>query len=249
VRAKAEELDAQQALEQATRRRDVQRLALSILLGAERPVALTLVRDFGAASPYLKAALGGGLTPGDEAALLAQALLARPDLLQSRAEQRQTQAQADGETRRSIPLSDLQVMIGARQGPVGVGGLISVSMPLPIFDQNRGQRLRAAAQHDAAQAMLNQRERQIALEVQSALVNLRSAQIALEKQARPLVIARREALLLTQRQFAGGLISLLELITAQRDLQTAQRSLAQAERDAALATWLLALTLAGERVG
>lgn len=236
TRARAEELMAQRDVEQSRRRSDLARLSLSLLLGAEQPFMVHLSE--------------AAITPEDLAALppaserTAAAWNNRPDLRSAQATLDRARLQLQLEARRQVPLADLQLVAGARVSAAGTGGLLALSLPVPLFDHNAGPLLAARAQVEAARAALVLRERQIAHELASAEREWQGARDALTRLARPLVLLREQAQHAAERQFAEGMLSLLDAITAQRDRLAAERSLAQAERDASVAAWELRIALA-----
>ena len=133
-----------------------------------------------------------------------------------------------------------------RESAAGVGGLVALSVPVPLFDHNAGPLLATRAQTQAAQAALVLSRRQAALEIRRAERERQGAQDALTRIARPLVPLREQALWAAQRQFAEGTVPLIEVVTAQRDLLAAERALAMAEREAESAAWELRLALAAD---
>lgn len=239
VRAQAEALDARRRLEAAQRRHDLDRLTLSILLGAQQPFLVTLQPDSDGESPRVLDLEAPADAQQHFEVLLSKAHATRPDLRAAHALLQRTLEQQGLEQRRVVPLADLQLAGGIRQMATGVGGVITIAMPLPIFDHNRGPRAAAQAAVETARATIRSIERQVALELATALRDWRGAQEALVGIARPAIELRTQALSAAQRQFAEGVVPLLEVITAQRDLLASQRSLAQAECDAGLAAWRL----------
>lgn len=238
TRARAEALDAQRSAEQSQRRSDHARLQLSTLLGAETPFLVRLPEPVQPARELVP-------QPG-AGALAADALTRRPDLRAAQAALDRARMQQELEARRQVPLADLQLVAGARESAAGVGGLVALSVPVPLSDHNAGPLLAARAQREAAQAALVLSRRQAALDLRRAEREWRGAQEALVRIARPLVPLREQALWAAQRQFAEGTVPLIEVVTAQRDLLAAERALAAAEREAALAAWELRLALAAE---
>lgn len=237
-RAQAEELEARRTAELVTRRRDVDRLALSITLGAERPVQVELVPGWPGELP---AELGlPGLTRPERVQRLVQAAVAaRPDLRQAEAAVRQADAVLSFERRRTLPLADVLITGGVRVSPPGLGGFVAATVPLPLLDFNQGPRRRALAAVQGAAAEREAARRRVALEVETALTACEGARRALAEIVRPLVATRERVLVRTRGLFVGGEVGFLDLLTAQRDLLAARRALVQAERDAALERWRL----------
>jgi len=237
-RARAEELDARRSAEQASRRRDLDHLSLSIAIGADEPFLVPL-RDrlVDLAIPFT----------GDHSiepdALLARARTARPDLRAARATLQRATEQGRLEARRAFPLAELQLIGGVRIADPGVGGLLAFGAPLPLFDHNDGPRTAAAAQILSARSALTLLERQAAVEVLSAERDHRGASDALLRFVRPQVALRETALRGARRLLAEGMAPLLDVVAAQRDLLASRRALAQAEHDVALAVFRLGIAL------
>jgi outer membrane protein TolC len=250
TRAHAEELEARRSAELWLRRSELGELALSIALGATMPQRLQLIEDWSGGSLPLPVSVRAfmaqpeGQLESVRPALRAMALRQRPELRQAAAELRQAEEQRQAELRRTIPLADLQVSVAARITAVGTGALVAASAPVSIFDWNQGPRRRALAQNEIARAAQMRSERQVLLDVDSALLDWQRANQALGHRVRPLVQARELALAATRRQFQAGVVSLLDVITAQRDLLAARRLETQSSYESALALLQLAMALA-----
>lgn len=230
-RAQAEQLDARRREEQAIRRSALARLSLSVLLGADEPFLVSVPAVFEESSePTL-----------EPAARIASARSVRPDLRAARAALAQAHEHERLEARRAIPIAELQVIGGVRIAAPGVGGLLALSLPLPLFDHNAGSRTAAAAQVQSARAAWTILERQVAAELLAAEREHQSASEALLRIARPQVSLRESTLRGARRLFAEGMASLLDVVAAQRDLLAAYRSLAEAEHDVALSAFRLRL--------
>jgi outer membrane protein TolC len=229
-RARAEELEARRLAELALRRSDLDRLSLSLLLGADPPFPVRL-REYALSA-------GPDHAPDPES-LLERARALRPDLRAARAAVQRALDQRGLEARRAFPLADWQLTGGVRVTSAGVGGLLAVGGPLPLFDHNGGARTAAAAQALSARAVLTLLERQLALDLTSAARDLEGAADALRRFARPQVVLREATLRGARRLLAEGVATPLEVITAQRDLVAAQRVLAQVEHDLSAAAFRL----------
>lgn len=154
---------------------------------------------------------------------------------------------ADAE--RAVAVAELrQQRVEGRLDPaVGVGirhiresgdvGLVAgLSMPLRIFDRNKGNVA-------AAQQTLTASEARRASVLASTTARARNAIAAVEADERRVAALEkaaipeaREALRLTQRSYEEGRASLLELLDARNDYTTAQRDLTEARLALALAT-------------
>ncbi|MFO0579746.1 MAG: TolC family protein [Polyangia bacterium] len=241
TRAHAEALDVQRSAQGSRRRSEQARLALSTWLGAELPFLVRLaVAPTSPVVPVVQEAAPS------EAAQDPQDPSARADLVAAQAAVARAARQVELEARRQLPLADLQLVAGARESAAGVGGLLALSVPVPLWDHNRGPLRLARAQLEGARAEHALRTRQVALELASTERERQGTRDVLDQLARPLVPLREQALRAAQRQFAEGLVPLLEVITAQRDLLQAERALAQAERDAAVAEWELRIARAAD---
>lgn len=236
ARAQAEVLEAQRSAELSQRRSDQARLSLSTLLGAEQPFLVQL--------PEAALALQGLETLSAEQGGVP--LSARPDLRAAHAALERAHAQRELEARRQVPLADLQLVAGARESTAGAGGLLALSVPVPLFDHNAGPLQLARAQVEAARAALTLSTRQVALEFRRTEREWEGARDSLSQTARPAVLLRERALEAAQRQFAEGLVPMIEVVSAQRDLLAAERTRALAEHDAALAAWEYRLARAAD---
>ena len=150
------------------------------------------------------------------AAMLDAARAARPDLIAARA--RADAASATASFERALTVRQVGVTLGSKR-TLGVSSLIaSVSVPLPLFDQNRGEIQRTIALRNAADADLAWTERQAAAEVAAAYATATS----LTRQA-----ARLNGFMLSRAEESRGLafaayregaVSLLQVLDATRTL-------------------------------
>jgi cobalt-zinc-cadmium efflux system outer membrane protein len=242
-RASAEALVARRDLEQVRRKRDLDRLAFSLALGAERPVPVSVAPGWPGALPADVLASSAAVDTAD--ALVARALTLRPDLREAEAELARAKAAVDLEGRRAIPLADWTIGAGGRQGPDGFGAVFTAGGPLPIFDRNQGARVKARSDLDSALAAYEQERRKTAFEVEAALLSWTRSRDAIETYDRPIVVQREEVLEASRRLFAAGEIAYVDLLSAQRDAVEAKRTLVEAERDAAVERWKLVIAVGG----
>lgn len=116
------------------------------------------------------------------------------------------------------------------------GIVAGVSMPLPVFDRNRGNIAAARAAVAAADARRAGMLASTTARARNAIANVEAAQrrvSALEKSAVP---EAAEALRLAQRSYEEGRASLLELLDARNSYTSAQTQLTEARLALALAT-------------
>jgi cobalt-zinc-cadmium efflux system outer membrane protein len=149
-------------------------------------------------------------------------------VLAAQAEQRAAQARVEVEQRRATP--DVTVQFGVRRLEANRANALvaGVSIPLGVFDQNRGNIAAAQGEQRSAQA----REEAIRLEAQAALMatmaQIAAAQAKADAAQKTLTTAQ-EAYRLAQIAYEGGKAPLSELIDARHRLGLARASLLQAD--------------------
>ena len=114
------------------------------------------------------------------------------------------------------------------------------SMPLPIFDRNRGNIEAAQAGARAAEARLNNVVAQASARINNAAANLAAADARVEALEQAAIPEASEALRLSQLAYRAGKIDLIELLDAQESLASAQTELIEARLARAQATAALA---------
>lgn len=196
--------------DQAKRRADLARQVLAGLTGIQQP-GLRLVDDW---FKRLDSTPAPAATAGESA-----------DLLRQQTAVRQGRADLAVEQAKAIP--DVTISAGFRQFREGNDNafLVGVSVPIPVFDQNRGAIARARAELTAAEADLAaeriDRERRLA----AATANLAAAHdnaTALQGQIIP---TAETAFAAAQEGYRQGKFSYLEVLEAQRTLFEARRDL------------------------
>lgn len=116
--------------------------------------------------------------------------------------------------------SDVSVGLGVRRFESGndIAGIVSLSVPLAVFDTNQGNIDQAAAEHRAATLDAVEARRSAereALSLQTAVKNLRAEALAI----RALLLPRaEEAVRVARRGYDAGAFSYLELSESQRAL-------------------------------
>ena len=195
----------------------------------------TRAAPFASTSPLASgdAARNGALAP--LAYYVDRAREARPDLLAARA--RAAAARAETGYQRTLAVRQL----GATFGTKSIGGastmIVGLSVPLPFFDQNRGEVQRASAERFAAEQELAWRERQVASQVAGSYEAVRllaeqrgrlaGSAIARAEQARGIALAA----------YREGAATLLQVIDASRtlaDVRLAYYRVLFAERESLL---------------
>lgn len=194
------------------------------------------------------AALTGGeqiytaVTPGllDRAWSLAASDAQSPSVIVAEAEQANALRKLDLERRRAAP--DVTVSFGVRRlaGEDATAAVAGISLPLPLFDRNRGAVKSAQAEADAARARL-------AMARADAVADRRGAEGEARASARIAAAARegettaREAYRLARLGYEAGKLPLIELLAARRDLMAARQRHIEARLARAKATADLAL--------
>ncbi len=160
--------------------------------------------------------LGMTMTGMDASAALAL----RPDVRAAR--QRLSAAGAGVATERSMIVRQLGVTFGAKQSAGTTSMLAGLSIPLPIFDPNRGEIARAGAERDAVGFELAALERGARAELLGAheaarLLTERAALLARAVDGRPAFLARAdEARRIALGAYREGAVPLLQVIDAAR---------------------------------
>lgn len=133
---------------------------------------------------------------------------------------------------------DPAVGVGVRHvRETGDFGLVAgVSMPLRVFDRNRGNIEAARANLAAAEARQASVQASTRARARNALVAVEAAERRVAALGTSALPEAREGLRLTQRSYEEGRSTLLELIDAQNAYTQAQRTLTEARLALALAT-------------
>lgn len=157
----------------------------------------------------------------DIAGKLADAPVAR----QARLEVERRKALADLERAKRVP--DVTVSLGAKRVPASDGDtgssrrnqvVLGLSVPLPIFDTNRGNVAEALSREEKARDDLAVAELQLGTEVAQATERLRSAHATAETLQRDALPGAESAYKAATKGFELGKFSFLEALDAQRTL-------------------------------
>lgn len=165
---------------------------------------------------------------------LEQRLTASPALRLALLEVDRQSARVELERARRVP--DLTVTLGAqRSEELGRNqALIGLSVPLPIFDTNRGNLLEALRRQDKAREEADAAAVRLRAEAQRALQRLSTARAEVEALRGEIVPGAQNAYDAATKGFELGKFSFLEALDAQRTLLQARtqylRALAQAHR-------------------
>lgn len=152
-------------------------------------------------------------------------LSAAPVLRQARFEVERRQALSELEQARRVP--DVTLSLGAKRVPSddGMGSssgrnqvVVGLSVPLPIFDTNRGNVAEALSREEKARDDLAAAELQLGADVAQAAERLRSARATAETLQRDALPGAEAAYKAATKGFELGKFSFLEALDAQRTL-------------------------------
>lgn len=201
------------------------RVELQQAEGALRSARRQLAALWGNPEPRFTQAQGAvdRLPPLAPAQDVERRLAAAPVLRQARLEVERRQALSQLEQARRVP--DVTVSLGAKRVPAdeGMGSgngrnqvVVGVSVPLPIFDTNRGNVAEALSREEKARDDLAAAELQLGADVAQATERLRSARAAAETLQRDALPGAEAAYKAAAKGFEFGKFSFLEALDAQR---------------------------------
>ncbi|MFV0672418.1 TolC family protein [Variovorax sp. tm] len=156
---------------------------------------------------------------------IASRLADAPVVRQARLEVERRKALAELERARRIP--DVTVSLGAKRVPASEGEsggsrrnqvVLGLSVPLPIFDTNRGNVAEALSREEKARDDLAAAELQLGTDVAQATERLRSAHATAETLQRDALPGAESAYKAATKGFELGKFSFLEALDAQRTL-------------------------------
>lgn len=159
-----------------------------------------------------------GLSP--LAGYIERGRLARPDLIASRA--RVAVANAEIGYQQALTVRQVGATIGTRR-VAGVTSLLAgLSLPLPLFDQNRGQVQRATGERMAAEQELVWAERQVFAEVEAAYEAARLLTEQANRLRGSFLGRAEESRRIALAAYQDGAVSLLQVLDASRTLSDAR---------------------------
>jgi outer membrane protein TolC len=188
-------------------------------LGVEFDVAETLNAADSAAGAAAAAPPPGPLDP---AALKAQALAARPDLLAARDEARR--AQTDTRLQRALGTPNVTVG-GGYMRDFGADGIVfGVTVPLPLSSRNQGGIARADAERRQAEHRAAATATAVLLDVQQAINALEIARARVRYIEREYLAPSRESRDIVMAAYRLGSANLIDFLDAQRSFQDTLRT-------------------------
>lgn len=162
----------------------------------------------------------------DSRDLVKHSLAARPDLLALAREYDKAETENRLAAAEALPNLTAGIFVQWERGSTEVGGMSStssdtqlglrLSLPIPVFDRNRGGRAAAQSRLDAAGSRRLALERSIAAEVESAISRLSSAERILGLFEQDIIPQLNENLKLTREAYQLGEVGILSVIDEQK---------------------------------
>lgn len=192
-----------------------------------------------AGSPAVFSSLGESLLTAPPAAIRDVDLVTTPAVVAAEAEREAAARRVRVERTRAIP--DVTVSAGMRRfsGDDSTAVVAGVSLPIPVFDQNRGAITAAQGELQAAEARLSGARLDAQADLRTALFQVEAA-LSRVGAAVETEQTAQEAFQLTRIAYEAGKAPLLELINARRSLaearaQSIEAQLARLRAEAGLA--------------
>ena len=198
--------------------------------------------------PASLAAISASATPGvlDRAALERQALTGRPDLLAARGEERR----ADSETQlqRALGTPNITVGGGFKRTLTSNGIVFGVTVPVPLFNRNRGGIARAEAERSRAANRSSAAETAVRLDVQQAVNAIEVNQARVRYIEQDTLTAAREARDAIMAAYRVGEAGLIDYLDAQRSFRETLRIYNRALYERRISDFEVAAAIAGPSV-
>ena len=153
--------------------------------------------------------------------LVSLALIHRPEL--QAADARLDAARAGVSVERSRIVRDVGVMVGAKTTQGTRSLMTGLSLPIPLFDQNRGEIQRADAQRRIAMFEREQIARQIAADVSASYAAVQTLTEQLSLMRDSLLRRAEEARRIAEAAYREGATSLVQVLDAARALAEARQ--------------------------
>lgn len=212
ARIEREKLTADGAVDRAAAEVRKAEADLAFILGDRSRV----LPDFVVAEDILKFRALPGLDGQNEDTLARKALQVRPDLRAAGFEVARTEAAVAVANRSRVPDIGWNVNyqhVGAGQPSTLTFG---VAVPLPIFDQKSGERLRAEADRGAAMVSKEKAAARVVVDVATAYSAWDSWRRVVLRMDRELLERAKKARDITELQYRAGSSSLIDYLDAQR---------------------------------
>jgi len=215
------------------------RLGLQALMGMTDPDTGFVVTGLLDSTPELTA-------PTDS--LLALSLANRPDLTAAQAQVDESHSLKSLATASLVPVPVVSVVYQHTPFESGLRYAFGVSLPVPLFYWNGGERQRANAGVAAADVGLERLHVQIESDVALALAGFRSARVLAERYQAGLLAKSTTALESTRFAYQQGAVSLLEMLDAVRTYGDTRAEYYGAVHDAWVAAYALSRAVGADIV-
>ncbi len=215
------------------------RLGLQALMGVADPDTGFVVTGALESTPELT-------VPPDS--LLALSLAHRPDLTAAQAQVDESHSLKSLATASLVPVPAVSVVYQHTPFESGLRYAFGVTLPVPLFYWNGGERQRATAGVAAADAGLNRLHVQIESDVALALAGFRSARVLAERYQAGLLAKSTTALESTRFAYQQGAVSLLEVLEAVRTYGDTRAEYYGAVHDAWIAAYALSRAVGADIV-
>lgn len=170
-----------------------------------------------------------------------RALAERPDLLALSAAQARSQADLKLQIAQGKADFTVGTEVRRQQGIAGRGNMMGVffSAPLPVFNRNQGEIVRARQEMDQAQARLRALQASVNTEVTNALQQYETSRAMLAQIENSTLAQAREVRSVTEYSYRRGEASLVEFLDAQRAFNDAMQTYYDARASYARSLYLL----------
>lgn len=171
--------------------------------------------------------LEGGADLPPREALLALARGRRPELLAARA--RVDAARSGVSVEHSHVVREVGVMVGVKTMAGSRSLMTGVSLPVPLFDQNRGEIQRADAHRRIAAFELEQVEREVAADVSASYAAVQALTEQVDLMQGSLLGRAQEARRIAEGAYREGATSLVQVLDAARAFAEARQGYYRAQ--------------------
>lgn len=165
--------------------------------------------------------LPAGVPLPSRQALLTVASERRPELLAARA--RVDAARSGVSVERSRIVREVGVMAGVKTMAGSRSLMIGISLPVPLFDQNRGEIRRADAHRRIAGFELEQIEREVAADVNATYAAVQALTEQVDRMQGSLLRRAEEARRIAEAAYREGATSLVQVLDAARAFAEARQ--------------------------
>jgi cobalt-zinc-cadmium efflux system outer membrane protein len=165
----------------------------------------------------------------------------RPDLLEAR----QSEVRNQADLRLQIAQGRIDYSAGMeyrrQQGVNGTGNSLGffVSAPLPVFNRNQGEILRAQREIGQAAAQIHAQEARVTSEVAAAWQQYSTARTLLDSIEKDMLVKAREVRDVTEYSYRRGEATLVEFLDAQRAFNDIMQSYGDARANFARSLYLI----------